>query len=251
MTKLIVAGLPWLVAACTAGSAPPARVSGAAPCRCGETPSRIGLERAPGAGGTDRAVTPQKIYFPYVVRPGDTIKKITTTLGPDPFASGLDMYADAKNAEFRRQNPNPDALTGGTIFWIPDRDDLVAIRFLQFGEPEKNQPCRVFLEGIEMDETFSTDVEGMSRTVIPAMLQRFQMDVGGQMYQLSLTLAPSSTVEGIQQRLDNLGYGVESTGQLDEPTREAIKAFQREHEITPSGELDDETRSEIIQAYGS
>lgn len=59
-------------------------------------------------------------------------------------------------------------------------------------------------------------------------------------------------LSGIQQRLLALGYGHLSSGELDEPTREALATFQRTElgRDDATGEPDAETCAELEKAYG-
>lgn len=59
---------------------------------------------------------------------------------------------------------------------------------------------------------------------------------------------PSSELTGAQARLHLLGYGVNGIdGVLDEPTREALSAFQEDNELEVSGELDDATQAKLAE----
>ncbi len=59
-------------------------------------------------------------------------------------------------------------------------------------------------------------------------------------------LRPLEAMQGVQARLDNLGYPCEG----GEATKRAIEAFQRDHGLEPTGELDDATRERIGQVHG-
>src|SRR5690625_4739644 len=52
----------------------------------------------------------------------------------------------------------------------------------------------------------------------------------------------SEDIENIQQMLIGLGYDVDRTdGYFDEGMKQAVESFQRDHDIKPSGEVDEET----------
>ncbi len=72
-------------------------------------------------------------------------------------------------------------------------------------------------------------------------------------YTVELTpVEPADSVVGVQQRLRHLGYYYRSpSGELDAVTRHALEAFQREHGIDPTGELDDATRATLGDAHGN
>ena len=63
-------------------------------------------------------------------------------------------------------------------------------------------------------------------------------------------LPPMETPHGIRLRLKNLGYYRIVEGQTEGAEIDAIKAFQRDQGLTPTGKLDDETRARIEAAHG-
>nr|WP_255216649.1 peptidoglycan-binding domain-containing protein [Pseudenhygromyxa sp. WMMC2535] len=63
-------------------------------------------------------------------------------------------------------------------------------------------------------------------------------------------LDPATELSGVQQRLVNLGYTChDPAGELGESTQEALRAFQRTHDLEVSGELDDDTRARLIELH--
>jgi peptidoglycan hydrolase-like protein with peptidoglycan-binding domain len=73
-------------------------------------------------------------------------------------------------------------------------------------------------------------------------------------YRWSLILgtrdSPES-VKGMQERLINLGYmDGDATGSMDAETREAVRDFQLDSGLDPTGEYDDPTRDALKQACG-
>lgn len=64
-------------------------------------------------------------------------------------------------------------------------------------------------------------------------------------------LDPVDTVEGVQHRLENLGYscGEDKHGELGPDTTEALKAFQEDFGLTPSGEIDEETELLLVKLH--
>ncbi|WP_437297640.1 type VI secretion system tip protein TssI/VgrG [Sorangium sp. So ce426] len=63
-------------------------------------------------------------------------------------------------------------------------------------------------------------------------------------------LPPMDTPHGIRLRLKNLGYYRITEGQTEGAEVAAIKAFQRDQGLEPTGALDDETRGRIEAAHG-
>ncbi|WP_441289018.1 peptidoglycan-binding domain-containing protein [Sorangium sp. KYC3313] len=63
-------------------------------------------------------------------------------------------------------------------------------------------------------------------------------------------LPPMDTPHGIRLRLKNLGYYRITEGQTEGAEVAAIKAFQRDQGLEPTGVLDGETRGRLEAAHG-
>jgi type VI secretion system secreted protein VgrG len=64
-------------------------------------------------------------------------------------------------------------------------------------------------------------------------------------------LPGADTAPGAQLRLRNLGYFWGKPGELlDASTREALRDFQRDHGLEPSGELDGDTSAKLVEIQG-
>lgn len=65
-------------------------------------------------------------------------------------------------------------------------------------------------------------------------------------------LDPSTEISGLQGRLRHLGYAVgPADGNLDPRAEEALRAFQTEHELEVTGELDPATQDKLRELTGS
>ena len=63
---------------------------------------------------------------------------------------------------------------------------------------------------------------------------------------------PASEIVGIQERLINLGYElVEPSGELDEPTQNALRHLQEQRNLEVTGTLDDATKQELEDLHRS
>ena len=63
---------------------------------------------------------------------------------------------------------------------------------------------------------------------------------------------PIDSVSGVQARLNNLDFQCGSvSGEMDSPTREAIREFQRSCGLTPTGDADADTRKRLQAEYGA
>jgi hypothetical protein len=155
----------------------------------------------------------------------------------------------------------------------------LTVRFLLDGEPRANASYTFVIDGEE--RSGSTDGDGWLRqSVSPAARRaevRFPLEVPEdpdldeapadddaihegpepeeeeseepieEVFHFDLRhMDPSSEVSGAQGRLHLLCYGVNGIdGKLDEPTREAIRAFQFDHDLDVTGELDDGTQAKL------
>jgi hypothetical protein len=63
-------------------------------------------------------------------------------------------------------------------------------------------------------------------------------------------LPPVGRVEGVQARLDRLGYGTPLDGAWSEATRRALARWQLHNGLEPTGELDDDTADELTAQTG-
>jgi hypothetical protein len=63
-------------------------------------------------------------------------------------------------------------------------------------------------------------------------------------------LDPIDTIEGVQHRLETLGYsiGFDQHGDFGEGTKAALISFQEDFELAPSGEIDDDTKDALFRA---
>jgi hypothetical protein len=62
---------------------------------------------------------------------------------------------------------------------------------------------------------------------------------------------PSRQVLAVQHALSEFGYGqLKPTGVYDDPTRQAIQRFEREHKLPVTGEISDEVKRELVALTG-
>ena len=77
----------------------------------------------------------------------------------------------------------------------------------------------------------------------PDACEKYEIEMGH--------MDPIDTVEGIQHRLENLGYscGEDSHGTLGTDTKKALKAFQSDWGLKESGEIDEDTKAALLQMH--
>jgi hypothetical protein len=195
---------------------------------------------------------------PHVLLPGDVVFVPPLELKTESLATG-------RQHKLRRKS-------------VPSQ---LIVRFLVDGEPRANAQYTFVCDGVE--RTGSTDGDGWLRESVHPVAReaevRFALEPEEQeeddlapadddaepldedpeeeedeapteqVYTFQLRhMDPSDTISGAQARLHLLGYGVNGIdGVLDEPTRAALSAFQEEHELDVTGELDDATQAKLVE----
>jgi N-acetylmuramoyl-L-alanine amidase len=98
-----------------------------------------------------------------------------------------------------------------------------------------------------------TNARGELQHSIPPNARRGKLTVtGGEEFPLRLgCVDPISENSGVQARLNNLGFDCgEVDGELGPKTIQALSEFQEKHGLTPTGNLDDQTRKMLEQVHG-
>jgi hypothetical protein len=212
---------------------------------------------------------------PYVVRQGDYLTRIAHRLG---FVAG-EVWDHPKNAELRELRSDPDTLKSGDVLFVPDvpkkRNKFtketenayvakvpklpVSLVLDQNGEPIAGEKYVVRgldeeLEGTTGDDgkvEFEVDVH--VREVVVELVdkqKRYRMLLGN--------LDPADEPSGARQRLMQLGvYSATREGEDQYVAHDetqlatALRAFQHQQGLEPTGELDASTVDALRDAYGS
>ena len=98
-----------------------------------------------------------------------------------------------------------------------------------------------------------TDGEGVLNHLIPGDETQAILEVPRLSLELRIrirALPPADTILGIQARLRNLGYGCDLTGENDAGTSAALKCFQADMRLEPSGNPEPETKSSLVRQHG-
>lgn len=209
----------------------------------------------------------------YIVRTGDYLSKIAVEHG---FTDWHVIYNHPDNAEFRRLRPNPNLIYPGDHLVIPDRgnkqvpaatggearfrarrsSNTLQVTLIDFQRnPLANKTC--MLEVNDAARSVTTDGSGRLHADIPGDLTHARLLVDGVAMTLEIgRLNPMDDVDGedvsgVQGRLANLGYyGGRIHGELDDATREAVRAFQRDNDLPESGEVSRSLKDKLQQRYG-
>jgi hypothetical protein len=206
----------------------------------------------------------------HTVRPGDCIESIAFEHGH--FWKAVWNHPDNHQLKSLRKDPN--VLMAGDKVFVPDLrpkeesgdteqrhsfkrkgvPSLLQIVVKRFDEPRANEPYVVDIDG-QIDRG-TTEEDGLVKIRIPPHAKQGKLIVGqGQdqeMYLLALGhMDPVNEISGIQARLNNLGFDAgPADGQWTEKTREALKEFQEKHGMTATGEADQATQDELVEANG-
>ncbi|MBK8943541.1 MAG: peptidoglycan-binding protein [Polyangiaceae bacterium] len=125
-------------------------------------------------------------------------------------------------------------------------------------QPYANRPYELVIDGVRF--TGNLDGEGGLNQDIPEGATQAQVIVWkgepptGESVAYSIALAElpaASSLEGARTRLANLGYAPGTGEQLDPDTETALREFQEDHELEPSGELDADTAGKLSEVHGS
>lgn len=209
------------------------------------------------------------------VRTGDCLASIAFQNGFPPET----IWNDGANEPLRELRKNMHLLAVNDIVWIPERrvksivastgvryvlqmpqvPELLRVRFVTPSlKPRQGVPYLLQLslaDGTPLpDRTGSTDAEGFLVEPIPPNAWKGEIWLGkGQareLYPVQLgALWPAGELSGVLARLNNLGYRCENSSGLDEETRDALQQFQRDHQLEPTGEMDDATRAALAQIH--
>lgn len=206
----------------------------------------------------------------HTVRAGDCIASIAFENGYSPAT----LWDAEENADLRELRQDPNVLLPGDQVVLPPKEERTVTRptgkrhtFVRRGVPEKlklqfllddaprkDEPYTLEIDGKVVSTGKSTDGDGrIEQSISPsARSGRVLFRDGKEVYELRLGhLDPVTTVRGAKARLKNLGfYHGEIDEASDDATDLAVCEFQESRGLDPTGELDDETTSELKKAYG-
>lgn len=213
----------------------------------------------------------------HTVQQGETFSSIAQSYG---FPSWQSLYDHPDNSSLREKRPNPDVIYPGDTIVIPERVQAITKTETNIkktfrtkrpkakltlnlgpnsGKSWKNRKVRLVLPSIELDADL--DEEGNVEFDLPrqipstATLLVFsanKTDKPAYTVELEIaTLDPLDTNEGIQSRLNSLGYDCGSVdGSIGRKTIRAIESFQLENGLTVNGQCDQDTHSALESFYG-
>lgn len=212
----------------------------------------------------------------HTVAQHETARSIGATYGVSPEA----LWSHERNSALRSRR-EPNVLFPGDRIWIPEpssplieygRDPVpcrtgrshvfcaaqlheISVRFQTSDETVKAD-WNYRLEFRDESLRGTLDAEGQLAMRLPMSVQRVQVylwppsgeeERASRVTLLVAALDPVTESSGLQQRLANLGFPSSSADSL----RSALLRFQACEGISPTGELDDPTRSALLGKHGS
>lgn len=211
----------------------------------------------------------------HTIRAGEDLHSIAHDYGLDDWKI---IYDHSENASFKEKYPNPDILTDGDRVFVPNRElkehDCETEKRHTF---EVKRP-KTFLRVVVKDEegrvyagkkyalrvgakTYAgtTDDQGLLAQKVPASAMGGRLtvfvsdDPAGERFTWDLAighLEPIDTIQGVQARLNNLGYDCgEEDGEMTPRLQEALERFQVDAGLDATGEIDDATQSKLEELH--
>ena len=217
-------------------------------------------------------------YQPYVVKPGDYLAKLAHIYDFEV----MEVWNHPLNAELRAKRGSPDILYPGDVLYIPMEQEPrpgvpvkarttntyvtrlptipLTVAFRHGDAILASEPCQIHglaPKGAKPPQE-RTDAKGILRlqitpatsyleVVFPRRGLRFPLYVG--------TMDPIEERSGVAKRLANLAYlsPQAAYGRACPPELldRALRLFQRDHGLEPTGEAEKATRRALVQAHGS
>ncbi len=208
----------------------------------------------------------------YVVVQGDCLSSIAYRFG----FKWQQLWDDAQNGDLRKRRKDPNILYVGDVVYIPEvtpREETrptnathrfqitmelakVRMRLMYASEPRAGEIWEFLVDGKSVHHG-TIDDDGFLEFTIPPDAPGGLLRVGdpeeAEEYQVNLGhLDPIDTIEGIQERLINLGFIVGKVdGVIGDLTRGAISLFQMQKNLDIDGIAGPVTKARLLKVHGS
>jgi hypothetical protein len=214
---------------------------------------------------------------PYVIRQGDYLTKLAHTNGYDADT----VWKHAKNKELRERRSDPNTLLPGDILWVPEPTPArrlavksgtdnrytaripkmpVSVRLQLGGEPLVKEPFRILGVGPDPIEG-ATDEHGWLKAEVNVHVREIEVELTARDKTLRVRVGdmdPLNTVSGVKKRLTHLGFyqpskiGVDNDDAADgHALVSALKAFQQQRGLEPTGKMNEDTAKALSGHHGS
>lgn len=207
----------------------------------------------------------------YTVQPGDCLFSISEHHG----FHWETIWKDGANAALRQLRKTPDVIMCGDLVTIPAKKlkelskptdkthkfvrngtpAKLHLQFLNHGEPRKNQPYTLDLDGVTRSGT--TDNDGFLTEYLPAKARKGLLVLGEGDQQITYPLElghldPIDSESGIAHRLTNLGFLPPHADPADpDAIADALRLFQSNQQLPVTGQADTDTTNKIKEMHGS
>ncbi len=207
----------------------------------------------------------------YKVKDGDCVTSIAKEFG----YHWETLWNDPANGPLKQLRVDPNVLKPGDILYIRNKKEkedpcaaeqrhrfrllgqpaMLRLRVLNEDVPRANQAYKLVVgdnvyEGV-------TDPQGKLEHPIPNNAKKAMLAItdehGAQdVYELKLGgIDPVRDIAGAQQRLFNLGFDPGPIdGMMGPQTESALRSFQKKHNLTETGRLDQPTGAKLVQEHG-
>ncbi|MDP9034560.1 MAG: peptidoglycan-binding protein [Myxococcota bacterium] len=204
---------------------------------------------------------------PYVVRQGDFLTKLAIQHGFD----AEEVWNHPKNESLRSVRASPDVLCPGDVLYLPPPRPKtwhpltvggdnrfvatvpvikVSLKLTAEGAPLANKACRVEGAGPVLQLTTGGDGSLAFSVPMSATILALVFDDPPLRYSLCPGwMDPDTTASGVGARLANLGY-VDQTAVHPDVIADALRAFQADNGIEPTGIMAEATRKALVGAHG-
>jgi len=124
------------------------------------------------------------------------------------------------------------------------------------GKPLAHRPYVLQINGSLLEDPNGlgneTDADGVIECCIPHNATEVKLIIDDDTWNLTLShLDPIDTVEGLQERLNNLNYPVGPVDGIEGPrTREAVRNFQRDYDLKVDGLYGPKSQEKLRQVHG-
>ncbi len=181
------------------------------------------------------------------------------------------VWNHGQNAALKAKRKDPNVLFPGDELFVPEIETQeidcpvdqkhnfqltsepakFRTQLFMLEEPRKNEAYTLVIDGKVYQGT--TDGDGKLEHEIPAEAKggTLMLKGGKEKYPIRIGyLNPAGEISGVQQRLNNLGFnaGAED-GSMNDTTRKALAAFQKEAKLPETGEADAATVAKLAALH--
>lgn len=211
---------------------------------------------------------PENEGFIHTASSGESVTSIAESYG----FFWQTVWDHDKNAELKQKRKTPNVIAPGDEVFIPPKQKkeesrateakhtfkrkgvpaMLRIQLLELDEPRANEPYILEIDGQLISG--ETDGDGIIEQPISPKARGgiLKLPNSGEEWPIRIGhLDPVDTPQGVQQRLNNLGFDAgDETGDLTaSATVEALKRFQAKHGLEATGELTSETTAKLEEIH--